>query len=281
MCVAGACADAPPPAGADVVADAAETTVAAGSAHVEIVTAVSRAGRDGEQRFRGSGKIDFQGRRAHWVLEPGALPGVTDTDLGFEGSVEALSDDLVLYVRAPLPGGAEWLMVDLRSRGLTDAAGLGGPLHGNDPAAHLHLLHGLDGTEEIGRESLRGVPTTRLAGSADLDEAVAGTPSEHRDAVERLVAQLAVSTLPVQVWIDDAGRVRRLSYEVASDAGNEREQGVATEPTETVRTTLEYASFGADVAIVPPAEEEVVTVDGPFPPFDGFEAERGPEGAET
>jgi hypothetical protein len=119
-----------------------------------------------------------------------------------------------------------------------------------DPLGPLDLLYRPVGdVTVVGADDIRGVPTRHLRATLDLTGAQAA-PSASFEA--RLVAA-GVDALPVDVWLDDAGVVRRLLVSL-DEAG-------------TMTTTFDVYDVDADVAVTPPAADEVVALRPP--PADG------------
>lgn len=115
-----------------------------------------------------------------------------------------------------------------------------------DPLGPLDLLYRPVGEVALvaGHEEVRGVPTRHVRATLDLTGAD-GAPASFE---ARLVAA-GVDALPVDVWLDDGGIVRRVAVAV---------DGVAS-----LVTVFEVYDVDADITVDPPPESEVVTVSGP------------------
>jgi hypothetical protein len=176
-------------------------------------------------RFAAQGAVDNRASRAQLTV-----------DLGSQGSTELVLDGSVLYARldglrhAP-PLATPWLSADLETVGamLGDRLGELTEWAEDGPSRVLEQLRAVGEVEELGSEDVRGVETTRYRALVRPP----GAPAER--------------TLPVDVWIDGDGLVRRLR---------------AADGTETV--TVELYDFEADVAIEPPAPEQVTALDELF-----------------
>jgi hypothetical protein len=147
---------------------------------------------------------------------------------------------------APTP----WVKVDLAASGLhggADGAQLR-QFQQADPTQFLAYLRGVsDEVETLGREAVRGVGTTHYRATVDLErasrEAGAFTDPER---FRQLVEQLGTSTVDLDVWVDDEGRVRRQRFE----------QPLPEPPGATVGVTLELFDYGAPVEVsAPPADQ--------------------------
>ena len=116
------------------------------------------------------------------------------------------------------------------------------PRSPDDPLWLLDALIGVRDAAEVGKAEVRGVATTHYRLRIDLAIAdqqlaagiIAPGPRPYR----------ALRALPAEVWIDDEGRIRRLSYE--------REDNGA------YWQTTELCDFGLDVEIEIPGDDDLV-----------------------
>jgi hypothetical protein len=241
------------PADAAVLADAAAKTAAARSARVSTsVLVTDPAG--GRARFSGKGAFDFERRVGRMDLR--LLEG---DDGGFGGASTAIFQETSVYYRlrgGALPGGKRWVRLDLQD--VADASGLDlGPLvQGSqaDPAQHLLWLSALDpAVTKVGEEEIRGASTTRYRAVVDLGrlegQAPPGQEAEWGAYVQTLRDRLGLEFIPVEVWVDDDGRVRRLAHELGF-AGSGR--------SATVTTDLH--DFGAEVSANAPPPGQVTAL---------------------
>ena len=121
-----------------------------------------------------------------------------------------------------------------------------------DPLGPLDLLYRPVGDVTlVGDDDVRGVRTRHLRATLDLTGARAA-PAASFEA--RLVAA-GVDALPVEVWLDDAGVVRRLR--------------VSLDEAASMTTTFDVYDVGADVTVTPPAADDVVTLAPPAADDDG------------
>jgi hypothetical protein len=235
-----------------VIAEAAAATTAAKTAR--IATSVRVAEPGGQDRFRGQGRFDFERRAGEMTLE--LVEGEADT--GF-GNAKAVFVDSSVYYQLPpgaLAGGKRWIRLDLQN--VADASGLDfGPLvQGSqaDPTQYLLWLSALGpGITKIGEEDVRGVPTSRYRAAVDLNlleqQAPPGKEAEWAAYVQALRDRLGLAFIPVEVWIDDEGLIRRFNHEY----------GFSAEGTTAVVTT-EIFDFGVPVDVQAPPVGSVVTM---------------------
>ena len=73
---------------------------------------------------------------------------------------------------------------------------------------------------EVGKEPIRGASTTHYQAVADLGTLPAAAPEQTRGLLRgqarELAAALGFSELPLDIWIDDRGRVRRVSVDLGA-----------------------------------------------------------------
>ena len=244
-----------------VLVDAAATTTKAGSARI----AFSGSTRAGPQpvEFKGEGVVDNANRRGRLSFDFGSLAdalngsGIDPSDL----SGEVIFDGFDFYMSFPaltqvLEGGKEWVKFDLEKLSKAQGVDLSQftQFGQADPSQALQYLRAVSGdVEDKGQEEVRGVSTTHYAAEVDLNKFPDVLPEEQRelaeDSVKALVSKLGGDgTLPMDVWIDDDGLIRRQRFEFAF----EPEGGTEF----SFRYDIELYDFGLDVAVEPPPEAE-------------------------
>jgi hypothetical protein len=240
--------------GENVVATAAAETLAQGSSafSLEATIDIAAAGRQVTGTFAGEGEFDFAETQGRYTLD------LTDlvSQLGVPGGVtgEALRDDATVYLNVPLissflPRVNEWLRIDLGSDASVGGFDLGRFNELVDPALYLAYLKAASGeVDEVGADDFGGTPVTHYLASIDLERAREEAPASQTATIEALLAA-GTSSLPVDVWIDDDGLVRRLFFEFA--AGDQ--PGIGS-------VALELSDFGVEVTLDVPAAGEVTDV---------------------
>jgi len=210
------------------VSNAADKTAAAGSEHVRFSGYVVAGGRT----VNLSGDGDFQ-----------ESPQAGQASLEISGGQVSTSIDEVIkgwtvYVRSPLfgnvlPEGAHWASLDLKQLGSKYGIDLG-QLSQVSPTGSLSALKKAGSVHELGRARINGVSTTHYEAVIDLDKLPGGTS---------LAKQAHVSAVPIDVWIDGRGLMRRM---VLSEAVNVNGQSAAT------RITMDLSNFGEPVHVTVP-----------------------------
>jgi hypothetical protein len=235
----------------------AERTAESGSSRIAFTVDTEVSGR--RFQLEGGGEFDYGERRGRLELDLGSLLG----ELGIaDGRFETVFDQTVVYMRFPrelasrLPGGGErpWLKIDLEQAAALEGLDLGQLQQLNqDPSQVLEYLRATSEVEEVGPEDVRGVETTRYRATVDLRRVADAVPAEQRarlrESIEQLIRQLGTHELPVSVWVDGDGLLRRFQQTVTVAAS-----GVES----TTDVTMELFDFGTDVEVERPDADEVL-----------------------
>jgi hypothetical protein len=219
----------------DAIAEAAEATQREPGGHALVNVTVTAS--DTPEGITETGPIVFEnGGRARGTL---VVRGHTT---GRRVKVQVIADGTTSYTRSDqlssLPEGRRWLKIDLSSA----ASSSSGPADGG-PKEGLKLLKRMDGAEEVARDDIRGVATTRYRGTLP----VSGS--------EVLGVQVQVSPPRVEVWIDARGRVRRMR--IVASGSVEGESG-----STTTDMTMDFLDFGPVPKIELPNQDEVFDATG-------------------
>ena len=260
----------PPPPSASVdagqaFAAAADKTAKASSYKLTSSSKISLAGKSIDLTFDGAAdlaakrteaELDFSklgqelgGDQIDQVGGPDALKGELVTDLSGGG--------LKAYVKMPALNAlfAKLGATGLPAYGVLDFAKLG-TIGGIDLSALVSasqsadqstaLLRQLAGTPKaVGQEDVRGVPTTRYEATVDFTKTAPGADPAVQKAL-KAVGQAAVqqggsAKVPVQVWLDGDGYLRKQSYRQGLPGG-----GSST-------TSIELYDFDEPVDVQVPA----------------------------
>lgn len=229
-----------------IVANAADRTKAADTAKMEMVL---KAVGDTTESITFNGEIDFARGAASMTLE------IADD------KVVTVFDRRAMYQRIPnadLPEGKEWVRFDFAE--LDRRAGGSGDLGGfsagqQDPTATLEQLRDAGDVTKVGHDAVRGTQTTHYRASFDLNAAAAGGGLEALQA-RKMIDQLHLSTIPLDVWIDPEGRVWRISQEIDFSKSDlaEGKDGV-----QKAIVSIEYFDFGTHVDVEVPSSGDTVS----------------------
>ena len=227
---------------ADAVAAAAAKTDEAGSSRVAFELSANVLGRD--VQLRAQGAFDYEAARGRFQVDASSLLA--------GAAVEVRAVDSTLYVRVPpglsllVPMVKPWLAV--RGEASLDAFGLGELQQ--DPGQLLALLRASSTqVTKTGTAVVRGTETTRYTAHIELTKALEANAGELglteleraqlRRAAQELRRQAKLTTVPVGVFVDGDGLVRRLTLV----SGGER-------------VSVDFWDFGTDVDVqAPPAAD--------------------------
>jgi hypothetical protein len=232
----------------DPVAAAAAKTNEAGSSRIAFVVSADVFGRD--VALRGEGAFDYEASRGRLQLDASGLVS--------GARVEVRAVDSTLYVRMPtalsiwLPAVKPWVAV--RGDRSLDAFGLGELQQ--DPGQLLGLLRASStSVTKTGTAVVRGVETTRYTAQLELTKALEANAgrlglsererAELRRAAGELRRQSKQQTLPVVVFVDGDGLVRRLTLGAEGD-----------------RISVDFWDFGAEVDVQAPPASDVQELPG-------------------
>lgn len=211
------------PAAAKVVVAAADKTAEANSARVDLTIDV--VGQAQPNAIKATGKFDFVKNIGLLRMDASAVAGEA---AGNDAVIDLVLDRNVIFMRFPLltelvPGAKEWLKLDLAQ--LAEQANV--PLNLDqlsqaDPTQALQFLRGA--TEEatkVADEELRGDKVTHYKVSLDLKKAAEAAKKALGDEQEALGSAISKleGELPAEVWIDEEGRMRRLSFNLKDVPG--------------------------------------------------------------
>jgi len=225
-----------------VLAAAQSKTTAEKSAKVKM----SIASTVGTQTFAldGDGRYDFAGQSGSLTMT------IPNPQSGQSMTIETVFSGKLLYLRSDIfktLAGKEWLKVDLEAfRG--DASKFGA----QDPTSGLAFLAGTNKATVVGEEEVNGVSTTHYSATVDLDSSIAQLQGTLGKTVEQYREALGSADLPIDVWIDDKGRVSRMmiSVPIKATAQTNNQAGKST-------VTTDYTDWGVDVKVTLPKDSEV------------------------
>jgi hypothetical protein len=224
----------------DIVRAAGTKTADAGTARMSMVMATTAGGET--FNMTGEGLFDLATQRGSMTMT-----------LGQFGTAEMIMLDDVLYMKMPalnqLTGGKPWLKLELDA--LLKASGTNveqlRQLANQDPTQSLAYLEGISGdVTVVGQEPVRGTATTHYKATIDLDE-VAKKHAAMASMITTLKTQIGSARLPVEVWVDGDGRMRKMTQKfTVTVEGTKAETSVS----------MEMYDFGTPVSVsAPPAAE--------------------------
>jgi hypothetical protein len=207
------------------------------------------------QSFSASGEGEFSDDpvRAHVDYRFEGFPGLKK---GL--AMEMILDGSTMYMRSPLLRRSmgiptEWISMNLDELvpGFSELAQLSQGQ--NDPTSSLTYLEGITDAEELGSDVVAGVDTTHYRGSVNLDEAYDQLPSDAGAALEETIAQakrlFGDEPMPIDVWIDADGLLRRMTVSLQTDARAKVAFGMTM--------TMEIPEYGVVIDLPIPAAHDV------------------------
>jgi hypothetical protein len=258
------------------LAKAARTSADATSGRFAFAMELSFPGAKDPFAFTGEGAFDAASERASFTLDmssfasllgglfAGAKPaGAPDFGDPEGWKIDAVMDGHVIYLRFPamseqLPGGKSWVRADVLKSGRAAGFDFGDfqQFTNNDPRAILDFLRSVSGNiETVGTEELRGVATTHYRTTINpLDYEKLAPPDKReqfRSLVHDMVAQSGIGNIPVDIWLDGFGLVRKLSMAFSATQPGTDESAQAS-------MAFELYDYGKDLAIeLPPASQVI------------------------
>ena len=157
----------------------------------------------------------------------------------------------VLYLQLPAIdkylNGKTWVKADLAAMAKQAGTSITQLLQtaGNqDPTKALQMLESVGNVTKVGTDTIDGAQTTHYSGTIDVKK-VATLLGAQAKALD----QAKVSSIPIDVWIDSDGLVRRMHEHLAYAAGG---------ANATTDLTVDLSDFGVKTSIqAPPADQTV------------------------
>ena len=215
----------------DALAAAAANTADAGSAKM---TVALQAPVDGTPlSLRGEGAYDFRTGRGKLTLH---LPPEYATWTG-RSTFKSIIDGDTTYMYDPDRRAWE-ILEDSAPQSTLDVFT---ELVPDDPTQILRFLEPGGEVEKVGEEPLFGTQTTHYRATVDVERLVDNAPANVQETVRASGMVHEGDTLPVDVWVDDAGMMRRL--DLKGRLGD----------VDDVSMRLDLSDFGTEVDVkVPP-----------------------------
>lgn len=257
------------PSPAQVLDSAYTTTTDSGTAKVNLTGQISTSvdGKPESVPINANGVLDFAHKSADLNESiAGAAKDITETRYL----------DGMLYQRIPaqadmLTGGKQWIAIDTNQAAASQHdSGLSSLLASapSDPSQLMVYLTAVEGqVKTVGPDTVDGVPTTHYDATIDLDKVATLDPGA-ASTTKHLEQELGSSSLPVQLWVDQQNRLRKIGVDenIAHPVpGSTTSGGTATtgqNGSETtigsvrVTFTITFSDYGTPVQIVaPPAND--------------------------
>jgi hypothetical protein len=186
------------------VAQAAAKTSNVPGAHFQM------SARIGDQShtiaFSGPGEIADHGKQLHMQLTlPASVLGAGGTG---NAQFELVSSDNTYYLRGgPFEQFAPRKWVTVKSNDPSFNLGQ------NDPSQMLEYLRATSNVDEVGKDTVRGVDTTHYSARLQLDKVADRVSADAAKALEQATKTLGTKEIPMDVWVDGDGLVRRVKMD--------------------------------------------------------------------
>ncbi len=251
----------------DPIARAAEVTSQQTGARVKLTMQFSSPALPSGYSVTANGYFDERDRSGEMTMDLAGVPGASALPGGGAGNVRMVFQYPVIYMDMPflagkLPEGKTWMKLDLAKA--AQAAGINlsqlSSLEQGDPTQFLEYLRASSGgVLKEGTEVIDGVPTTHYFATLQLSSVLSRLPSSDQAAAKAALEKLgSAGAIPVDVWVDAQGRVRRIQLTVAANVPTTAAGGAAEAATGVSGTvTIDFTSYGPVPPVVPPPAGEV------------------------
>ncbi len=243
----------------DPIARAAEVSSQQSGAQIAMKMQFSSAALPGggSMTITAKGSIDEHEKSGQMTMDLSGIPGIASLP-GGGSSIQVIYQFPVIYMNMPflagkLPEGKTWMKLDLSQAAKSAGVDLSqlSSIGQNDPTQFLSYLRASSGAVvSLGSETVDGVSTTHYSATLQLSKILEQLPGDQQAAAKAALEQLGSSTtgvggIPVNVWVDTQGRVRRMQMSFGGSAGI------------SGSITIDYKSYGAVPPIVPPPASQV------------------------
>jgi hypothetical protein len=124
------------------------------------------------------------------------------------------------------------------------------------PTDLVEMFKGASGhVTDLGTESINGVDTTHFQILMDLEEYADNLSAAEADEIREMVGDLG--DMPLDVWIDDDGLLRRLEMSMSPEAFGA--VGMSAGDDFEMSVWYEVFDYGSDIEITPPPADEVIS----------------------
>lgn len=210
---------------------------------------------------KGEGAVDFMARKASFTQ---TLPGAGAAGGGQVQTV--VSTGTTAYVKLPPAiaragglGDKVWASIDIADLGQAPGAGLPSLTQAtsSNPTQAVELMRGAVGdVTAVGKDKVRRDDTTHYKGAFDAAKAAEAAPPDQQTALRKFAQAFGGQALAADVWIDEQGRLRKLTYTLELSK-LPAAPGVPA-PNGTLDVAIEFYDFGVPVeANIPPADQVV------------------------
>jgi hypothetical protein len=247
------------PASLDPVAKAADSTLRAGGAHLAFAMTMTIPNVNAPFRISGSGWINESKLEGDMSMHTTSMPtSIAGKFPGHAFNVDVVFQGYTYYMRLPflagqMPAGKTWMKLNMAAvikqrYGFSPTDFQNGT---SDPGQFLKMLKASHATV-VGQAAVRGVPATEYRGTVDLqtmiDQLPSGERAQAKAGIDKLIAQMGASTMPVEAWVDSSNHVRRIHVSVPITILGSRGG---------YDLTMDLFDFGSSQPVVVPPDSQV------------------------
>ncbi|WP_037683752.1 LolA-like protein [Streptomyces cellulosae] len=158
--------------------------------------------------------------------------------------------------RGPLPEGKSWMKIDPARLPRSGS----GDTQVSDPVEPFGYVKGLDSDDvtKVGTETVNGTQTTRYRVDVDVKTLARGD----REQEQQLRRQLDTSSVPVDLWLDEQGRLRQETVRLTLRPLKNSKPTDRQDTRVTSTTTLRFDDFGTKVDVQAPPAGRTADVTG-------------------
>lgn len=236
-----------------LVRDAPTKTASAKTARLAL-TVSSTSSNAAATTSTADGLIDLRSQASDFTIDPKIA--------GNSAKLHMLTLGTIIYMQIPpqmraQAGGKSFVKIDLQAAAKAQGLDLAALQEKRpDADSQMAILSGAGSDfSKVGTEQVRATTTTHYRGTVDLVKANQNASPAAKAAVEKLRQQLGTATLPMDVWLDGKGRLRKMVYRVdlGKIAAATGKSGVTGQLTET----MELYDYGVPVHVVAPPADQV------------------------
>ncbi|HEX4365141.1 MAG TPA: hypothetical protein VHZ75_11375 [Solirubrobacteraceae bacterium] len=238
---------------AQALVNIADRTTATTGMHMSMHQTMTLGGH-GTIAIDGTGGFDMKHRRGEMTVSTdfSSLLGKSAGSGAGKVQQRMVFDGFTFYVTSPqlqrlLPAGKHWMKFDLGEIGKQAGIDLGALSHGanQDPTQTLQYLKAASGAiTRVGRETLRGEPTTHYKATVDFEKVPDTFPPDQRAAarasIRQIIALTGTTRVPIEVWVGDDGIARRMT---------EHQKVTIAGETTSIAQRIDLYDFGSAVNV--------------------------------
>jgi hypothetical protein len=214
-----------------------------------------------EMRLDSQGVVDFADGSYALTMQMPYLGQIQSRQIG-----DTLYQKYPPEFQAQLTGGKPWAKVDLDalSQQQYGMAAAEPGAQSTDPTQQLAYLKSVsDSVEKVGKDEIRGVSTTHYRAAVNLGKNLEQYDQQARKAYEEIIKELDGESLPVDVWLDDEGQVRRYEMTmplILPENPSSPNGAVKKEPGGSITIVQELYDFGTSVNVEAPPTSQTADV---------------------